>query len=240
MATPHDSRSRSGGGAGGGGEEPPLETTATLIQFARRGDRAARNRLLRRYHPVLTRWAHGRLPSYARDLSETGDLVQQTLIKALRAIDSFEHRHEGAFLAWLRAIFINEVRDEIRSAGRRPWKVELGDDLVAHGASPLADLLTAETFSSYERALATFPDTTREAIILRIEFGFSYPEIAAAIGSSENAVRMRVTRAVARLATIMGSRDRGRDAGGVPVDRVDPAETTAEDRNYNAADEADR
>jgi RNA polymerase sigma-70 factor (ECF subfamily) len=197
------------GSHSGDAGDPSLESTATLVQFAQAGDRAARNLLVRRFLPVLTRWAHGRLPSYARDLSETGDLVQKTLIKALRGIDGFEYRREGAFIAWLRQVFINEVRDEIRRAGRKPWKVELPDDLAARTPSPLAHVLSQETFAAYDAALAKLRPRTREAVILRLEFGYSYPQIVQAIGStSENATRMLVTRAVVQVAQAL-SEQRG-------------------------------
>ena len=54
---------------------PPMETasadsTQQLLHRIRAGDDAARERLLARYLPMLRRWAHGRLPSYARDLGD--------------------------------------------------------------------------------------------------------------------------------------------------------------------------
>lgn len=53
--------------------DPTLETTLDLVDRSREGDNAARNRLIQRYLPLLTRWAHGRLPRSTRDLSETAD-----------------------------------------------------------------------------------------------------------------------------------------------------------------------
>lgn len=180
---------------------PPQEATAILLQRAQDGDKAARNRLIGRFLPVLTQWAHHRLPNYARDLSETGDLVQITLMKALRGMNRFEHRREGAFMAWLRQIFINEVRDEMRRAGRKPWKVEVPRDLSSVSPTPLAELLAQETFATYEAALMKLRPRTREAVILRLEFGYTYAEIAEAIDvTSDNAARMLVSRAVEQLA----------------------------------------
>jgi RNA polymerase sigma-70 factor (ECF subfamily) len=46
-----------------------LETTIDLVDRSRIGDAAARNRLIQRYLPLLTRWAHGRLPHSARRLA---------------------------------------------------------------------------------------------------------------------------------------------------------------------------
>ncbi|NIW24011.1 MAG: hypothetical protein GWN29_05240, partial [Gammaproteobacteria bacterium] len=62
----------------------------------------------------------------------------------------------------------NEVRDEIRSAARRPWKVEVPEDLAAHEPTPLAELLTTETFEMYQAALDHLPMRTAEAVILRL------------------------------------------------------------------------
>jgi len=56
--------------------ERTLEATASLLQRVAEGDEMARERLCHHFMPILTRWAHGRLPDYARDLSETQDLVQ--------------------------------------------------------------------------------------------------------------------------------------------------------------------
>ena len=47
---------------------PALETTHQLVDRIREGDHAARERLIRRYLPLLTRWAHGRLPGSARGM----------------------------------------------------------------------------------------------------------------------------------------------------------------------------
>lgn len=181
-----------------------LESTADLLHRVRQGESAARERLVARYLPILRRWAHGRLPPYARDLAETDDLVQITLVRALDHIEEFEPRHEGAFLAYLRRILLNSVRDEIRRVTRRGPREELNEDIA--GPSELSQAVGIDTLLAYEAALATLPEEHQEAVILRIEFGFSFEEVAAAVGSpSANAARMMVTRALARLADAMNA-----------------------------------
>src|ERR1700688_1010632 len=64
-----------------------VEPTVVLIRRIRAGDKGAREQLLRRFLPLLQRWAHGRLPRQMRDLNETDDLVQVTLVKALARLD---------------------------------------------------------------------------------------------------------------------------------------------------------
>ena len=184
------------------GDPAGLEKTADLLSQVRAGSSAAQDRLVRRFLPILRRWAHGRLPYHARDLADTDDLVQITLIRALNHIEQFEPRREGAFLAYLRRILLNSLRDEVRRVNRRPTRQNVED--VVSEAPLVVNAVGTETMIAYERALATLPEKQQEAVFLRIEFGYSYAEIAEAIGSpSANAARMMVTRALAQLAEVM-------------------------------------
>ena len=182
----------------------PLESTVELLAKIRRGDDAARERLMARYLPALQKWAHGRLPGYARNLTVTDDLVQESLIRALTHLEGFEPRRPGSFLAYLRQILLNQVRDEIRKARRRPEMTPLGEEFPEDVASPLEQAIGRERLAAYETALARLPEKQQEGVVLRIEMGFTHDQVAEAIGSpSANAARMLVTRALVRLATEM-------------------------------------
>lgn len=177
-----------------------LESTVRLLEGARRGDERARNRLVRRYLPEMLRWAHGRLPSSCRPLDDTQSLVLEALQIALSHVEEFEYRREGAFLAYLRTIFMNKLRDRFR--GARPRGEPLLD-LPSRGG-PEDDMGREELWSHYERALATLPPRMREAVILRLELDWEFARIAEAICSpTANAARMYVTRGIRRLAKEM-------------------------------------
>jgi RNA polymerase sigma-70 factor (ECF subfamily) len=156
-------------------EGADLESTESLVLRLQNGDESARNKLLQRYIPVFRRWAHGRLPGYARDITETDDLVQLSIIRALRNIDNFKVQREGAFLAYLRTILMNLVRDEIQRSKRRPRKEDVTDRMRADVTSPLQRVIDHETLEAYEAALQRLPETTREAVFLRLEFDMTYP-----------------------------------------------------------------
>lgn len=189
--------------AGRAGDRP-LESTVDLLAAIRQGDQRARETLLARYLPPLKRWAHGRLPARARDLAETDDLVQNTMVRALSHLDGFDVRHPGAFLAYLRQILLNQVRDEIRRVGRRPVRQELGDDLVVKAPSPVEDAIGEETLEAYLAGLARLRPRQQEALVLKIEMGFTNEEIAQAVGcKSANAARVLVSRALVSLAEEM-------------------------------------
>ena len=182
----------------------PLESTAVLLDRIRAGDDRARDRLIERYLPLLRAWAHGRLPSSARGMADTEDLVQVSLYRALNQLQHFEHRHEGAFFAYLRQSVLNAVRQEIRRAVRRPSVPDAPEESPDGAASVVERAIGREMLECYESALVRLTDEQREAVVLRLEFGLSYPEIADAMGKgSANAARMLVVRALVPLAEAM-------------------------------------
>ena len=177
------------------------ESTATLLSLLRQGDHSARERLLARYLPLLRRWAHGRLPARARDLNDTNDLVQITLLSALKNLDQFESRHEGALLAYLRTALMNAIRGELRRVGRAGVVESLPENSEALGMDSLVPRLDQDQWLDYENALGKLPENKREAVLLRLEFGMSYAEIASALDRpSEAAASMMVSRALIELA----------------------------------------
>lgn len=186
----------------------PIDSTARLLRRVRDGDRRAKDLLLKRYLVALQRFAHGRLPAGARDLLDTQDLVQITLIRALEHVERFEPQGPGSFLAYLRQALMNQIRDQARRVARSPARSDLPADLAVRERSPLEQAIGRDALERYESALARLSQEQQEAVVLRLELGFTYEEIAEAIGSpTANAARMLVTRAVARLAETM------RDAG---------------------------
>ncbi|HUK64321.1 MAG TPA: sigma-70 family RNA polymerase sigma factor [Dongiaceae bacterium] len=187
---------------------PDLSRTTLLLDRARGGDSGARDALLARFLPILTRWAHRRLPDRARSLADTDDLVQVTLIRALNHLHEFEPRREGAFLAYLRTILLNAVRDEIRRAARRPEHLPLMEHDAAGQSSELERLIGRERLERYEAALAELPEGQREAVMLRLEFGYTHAEIAEALGRpSADAARMLVARGLVDLTKAMDGPD---------------------------------
>jgi RNA polymerase sigma-70 factor (ECF subfamily) len=180
------------------------ETSLGLLERAQAGDAEALETLIARYLPRLQRWAHGRLPAWARDLAETQDLVQETLFQAFKRIDRFEVRGEGALQAYLRQALLNRIRSEIRRVGRRPPATELDSQAEDLAPSPLERAIGVEAVDRYEEALARLRPEEREAIVGRIELGLTHEELAEALDKpTANAARMAVERALIRLAKEM-------------------------------------
>jgi len=178
-----------------------VEPTEELLRRIRQGDDDAEESLCGRYLPLLCRWAHGRLPHSARDISDTDDLVQVTLLRALRNLASFESSGSGSFLAYLRQILLNEVRGELRKYQRHGGKTEFDEfEHGDEGDSVVEHLVGHERLQMYERALGTLDRRQQELVVMRLEFGMSYQEIALETASTADAVRMAVTRALKAMA----------------------------------------
>lgn len=153
-----------------------------LLNRARAGDAAALNEILALSLPSLERWARGRLPEGPLDGAATRELVRDAAFGALRQL--------GTAASWpleLQSRLCQAV------AGR-----------IAQGQpgapSPLERAVGREGLMRYERALQRLAPPEQEAILVRIELGFSYDEAAAALGVPDAQVaRDAVARALLRL-----------------------------------------
>lgn len=182
------------------------ESSLALLLRAQNGDHAALDTLLARYRPRLHRWAHRRLPSWARDLADTDDLVQDTLIKAIRNLDEFVSEADTGFQNYLRLSVGNAIKDEIRKARRRPSNAPLDPSLPSDAPSPLERAVGRRRLARYESALARLAPDEREAVVARLEFGFTHSELAAALGRrTPDAARKLCKKAIAQLVTLMAS-----------------------------------
>lgn len=180
------------------------QSTVELLRAYREGDDRARDRLIERCLPLLQRWARGRLPRYGRSLAETDDLVQVSLLRALNHLEHFDAHRPGALLSYLRTILMNAVREEIRRTRNQHIAPDLSHEPVDAGQSVLDRVIGQEQLEAYERALGALTDGQREAVILRLEFGLSFHEIAIELESaSPDAARMLVSRGLVALAEAM-------------------------------------
>ncbi|MGB2714826.1 MAG: sigma-70 family RNA polymerase sigma factor [Vicinamibacterales bacterium] len=179
----------------------PADATYQLLERAKAGDRAALDVLFTRHIPALRRWASGRLPRWGRDIAETQDLVQETVLQVFKRVEAFEPRGEGALQAYLRHAVMNRIRNEFRKKSRRPSFDDLDDQVPGDRTSPLESAIRQEQLDRYDSALSRLSEQERDLIVARVEVGLTYEEIAEALGKpSWNAARMATARALLRLA----------------------------------------
>jgi RNA polymerase sigma-70 factor (ECF subfamily) len=182
-----------------------VNSSSALILRARGGDTDARNELCARYLPRLRRWAHGRLPPWAREHLDTEDIVQDTLMQSVRQLDAFTPHHDRAFCAYVSQALRNRLRDAMRRATTRPPGQALPTDLPAQEPSPLEQAVGGQLLVRYDAALQRLSERDRELIVARVELGLDYAEISGLLElPSVPAARVAVSRALVRLAMEMG------------------------------------
>ena len=188
-------------------DEPKDEREAPsddLLSRAQHGDSGALEELFRRQIAHMRAWAHGRLPSAARDLMDTDDVVQDTFVRLLRLYKEFEQRHDGALDAYLKTALKNRIRDEVRRIQRQPTPVEFESQDFPNRRSPLSDAMTSQRLDAYEGCLAKLEQVDRLAVVARVELGCSYSEVQRFVNlPSADAARMRVNRALDKLTGCM-------------------------------------
>ncbi len=186
----------------GGNLSNPL--SEELLRRARSGDERALDQLFARYVPRLHRWAHRRVPNWARNAADTADYVQETVLHTLRHLGTFQPQREGALLGYLRRSLVNRVRDQFRHAARHPAPGELDEGMTDGGRSPLDLAIRAEDRERYEAGLKRLRSADRKAIVASIELGYSYEQIALMLDKpSAEAARLAVRRALVRLSEEM-------------------------------------
>lgn len=172
-----------------------------FIEKLKSGDAAAFDLLVTRYSDDL----YGLLYRLTEDAEEAGDLLQETFLSALKAIQKF--RGEADLKTWLFRIAINESRNRHRWWKRRKKEktfsldAPVGESLTPFSetmsgsfATPEENALRQERQRLLIEALKDLPDIYREAIILCDIEGFSYEEIAQTLEINLGTVKSRIAR----------------------------------------------
>jgi RNA polymerase sigma-70 factor (ECF subfamily) len=178
------------------GPEPAPLSDAALVQAYRAGDQAAAGALVARHIGPLGRFLAGS----GSPPEEVEDLVQETLFRAFRRIDSW--RGEASFRSWMFTIGANLLRDEYRKRrGRRMLSIE-DRDLPDH-TDPAATLAAKDAEQQLTEGLGRLPRLQREVFLLRVQGGVEYAEIAASLGTTPGAARVHFHHAVKRLKELL-------------------------------------
>ena len=136
--------------------------------------------------------------SLCGNVDRADDLVQETLLRAMANINSFQPGTNMS--AWLFTILRNLFRSEYR---KRRREVEDADGSYAETLKSHPEQHGRVEFEEFRTALAKLPPDQREALILVGASGFSYEEAAAICDCAVGTIKSRVNRARTRLAELL-------------------------------------
>jgi RNA polymerase sigma factor (sigma-70 family) len=181
-------------------EDDP-ERSVDLLRKAQAGDEEARNQLLTRHLPRLQRWASRRLPLSVRSMLDTGDIVQEAMIRALRHLNELEIRTDHSFEDYLKRAITNRIIDAYRRPRRD--REDADEELPDRGPTALDLVIGREARERFERALETLSEHDCQLIVMHTDLQMDHNAIAEEIGKKPDAARMALARALKRLAVAM-------------------------------------
>jgi RNA polymerase sigma-70 factor, ECF subfamily len=200
---------------------PPVPSdTDNLLARTVQGDAAARDQLLGRHRERLRRMVAWRLGRQLSARVDPSDVVQEVLAEADQKLRDYLRDRPLAFYPWLRQIaedrlielhrrHVEARRRSVSREERLPlpeesaW--ELARRLFARGSTPSARLRRSESRERIQAALARLSERDRELLILRHLEQMSVRDIAAVLGATEGAVKVRHVRALQRLRAFLGN-----------------------------------
>jgi RNA polymerase sigma-70 factor (ECF subfamily) len=178
-----------------------LNTTETndsqLVERVQRGDKRAFDILVLKYQHRIA----GLISRYVHDSGEAQDVVQESFIKAYRALPRF--RGDSEFYTWLYRIAINTAKNYLVSKSRRPPSIDIDVDaefqadfaVLKDVADPESRLATEQLQQVIFHAIESLPEELKTAVTLREIEGMSYEEIAEVMECPVGTVRSRIFRA---------------------------------------------
>lgn len=179
--------------------------SAELLRLARSGDTSALERLFARHLPRLHKWARRRLPAWARELADTADIVQDTLVRTLGNLSTFDPVRADALQVYLRKAVDNRIADECRRSRHQAATLQEEELQSPISDSPFEATVASELRARYASGLARLRPEERQALVARMILGYSYDQVALLLGKgTPDAARMAVSRALLRLAEEMG------------------------------------
>lgn len=175
------------------------ETDRLLVERVQAGDKQAFGLLVTKYQRKLARL----VSRMVRDSAEVEDIVQDSFIRAYRALPSF--RNESAFYTWLYRIGVNTAKNWLVTHGRRAQLTSTTDDdeseiytepeLLRNYETPERLLITKQIGQTVNSVVESLPEDLRTALTLREIEGLSYEEIADVMDCPIGTVRSRIFRA---------------------------------------------
>lgn len=180
------------------------ESDAELVRAALNGDREAFEEIVSRYQNLVFNIAY----HYLGRRDEVEDLAQEVFLRVFQTLDRYDT--DRPLKHWIGKIAVNRCLDVLRKRKIRRLHLvsDLGDDeledieqLIAASSQnrPLTELEAERCMELLEISMNVLPEKDRMAFVLREMEGQGYADLAAMLGISEVAARIRVSRARKRL-----------------------------------------
>lgn len=192
-------------------QDAPGPSSVGWVRAAQRGEEQPLEFLVERHYASVLGIVRRRLGPELRRFHESGDVVQEAFVQAVKTLDRYDLEDEDAFLRWIAAVVENRLRElarfhraQRREAGgeRRESSLDLGDRWEGGADSaegPATQVSKAERMERLEAAIEELDPKVRDLVRARMK-GRAWKEIAETCGyRTESAARMAYSRAIVGL-----------------------------------------
>lgn len=170
----------------------------TWVAEAQAGDQAAFSKLVERFQ----RDVYGKAFSILKNHTDTDDVVQETFLRAYRALPGF--RFEASFRTWLITITTRQALSYLERQRTGHESLDDAEPGLEHGAlrvenTQMQSLLDEESRRMLREALPGLPKRQREALMLKLNMDMKYEDIAREMGTSVGSVKAHIFHAIRNL-----------------------------------------
>lgn len=180
--------------------ESPYHAPEVLVwvKAAQDGDQAAFGRLMERFQ----RDVYGKAFSILKNHPDADDVVQETFLRAYRALPGF--RFEASFRTWLITIATRQALNFLDRSRAGHESLEPGEEGQEHPALRVEDnqmnhVLDLESRRLLREALPNLPNRQKQALLLKLQNDWKYEDIAREMGTSVGSVKAHIFHAIQNL-----------------------------------------
>jgi RNA polymerase sigma-70 factor (ECF subfamily) len=173
-----------------------MDEDLSVITRYEEGDRGAFDELVRKYQRPL----YAMLYRMVSDHDDASDLLQKTFVKAFTGLSGFERR--SSFKTWLYQIAINLAKNLYRDRSRAEL-LSLDDVIIKRDPRTVEALINKESRTLLRRGVAALPEKQRITVMLRVQEGKKFEEIAAIMKCSLGTAKANYHHAVQKLKKVM-------------------------------------
>ena len=177
-----------------------MDEDLDLIARTKAGEREAFDELVLKYQKPL----YSLLYRMVSNHEDAADILQKTFVKAFTGLGYFEGR--SSFKTWLYQIAINLAKNVYRDRAR-VVHVPIDDVIIRKNPRTLETLIHSESRLLLRKSLGNLPEKQRITLILRVQEGKKFEEIASIMKCSLGTAKANYHHAVKRLKAIMGEKE---------------------------------
>lgn len=177
-----------------------MDEDLELINRTLAGERDAFDELVLKYQKPL----YSMLYRMVSDHDDASDLLQKTFVRAFKGLGTFERR--SSFKTWLYQIAINLAKNIYRDRSRVQY-VSIDNVVLRKDPRTLENLIQKENRLLLRQSLAGLPEKQRMTLMLRVQEGKKFEEIAGIMKCSLGTSKANYHHAVRKLMKVMGGKD---------------------------------